>query len=203
MSAPSDEPFLIWEDEEPDSQQWWLARAHESEGEARELFVALDEVAGYLIGVVRRPPSTRYKVIAAIPLAENTDTFDSISNAKGAVAGWLASGSRVNVWHWRSARWSKFTLAHLPILVAGFIVGGVLGLLVAIFGVSSGLLGWPMLAAGLVIGVGAGPVLKFLVDRHPENAISGPWVRFMVISLAAISGAALVAGSVFALIWNA
>jgi hypothetical protein len=56
-----------------------------------------------------------------------------------------------------------------------------------------------MLAAGLVIGAGAGPALKFLANRRSKSAISGPWVRFTIITLAAISGAVLTAGGVLAL----
>ena len=203
MPNSSDDAFLIWEDEEPGGQQWWLARAHESGGEEREFFVAEDELAGYLIGVVRRPPAKGYKVIVAVSQAETTKRADAISGVKEAVYNWLTSGARVNVWRWRFARWSRFASAHLPITLAGFAVGAILGLLVAVFGVSSGLVGWPMLAAGLMIGAGAGPVLKFLVDRHVEKAVSGPWVRFTIISLAAITGAALMAGGVFMLFWGA
>jgi len=202
MPTISEDIFLIWEDEEPSGQQWWLSRAHEAEGEKRELFIAEDGLSGYLLGVVRRPPATRYKVIVAISMVGVAEKSDAVSDVKVAVADWLMSGSRGNVWRWRFTRWSKFTLAHFPITMAGLAIGGVFGLLVAFFGVSSGLVGWPMLAAGLVIGAGAGPALKFLVDRRPKNAVSGPWVRFAIITFAAVSGAVLTAGGVFALFWD-
>ena len=202
MSAPSDNVFLIWEDEEPGSEQWWLARAHEGAGKKREIFIAEDDLAGYLVGVMRRPPATRYKVIAAVPLADTGDRARAIADAKTAVANWLASGPRDNIWRWRLARWSKLAWSQFPITLAGFAVGSALGLVVAFFAVSSGLVGWPMLAAGLVIGAGSGPALKFLVDRRPKNAATGPWARFTIITLAAVIGASLTAGGVFTLFWE-
>ena len=202
MPTTRDDVFLIWEDEEPGSQQWWLARAHEPDGEQREIFIAQDDLVGYLIGVVRRPPATRYKVVAAVTLVDATEPSNAISDAKAAVSDWLARGSKGDVWRWRFARWSKLVSAHFPIALAGFGVGGLLGLLVAFFGVSSGLVGWPILLAGLVIGAGSGPVLQFLVDRRPKNATTGPWPRFVVVTLAAVLGAASTAGGVFVLFWG-
>jgi hypothetical protein len=199
MPTTSEDTFLIWEDEEPGGQQWWLARARESAGEKRDLFIAEDGLAGYLLGVVRRPSATSYKVVVAINMVGVAEKSVAVSDVKAVVADWLISGSKINVWQWRFTRWSKFALAHLLITMAGLSIGGALGLLVAFFGVSSGLVGWPMLAVGLVIGAGAGPALKFLVNRRSKSSISGPWVRFAIITLAAISGAVLTAGGVFAL----
>ncbi len=203
MSNKSNEPFLIWEDEGPGSQQWWLSRAHEPDGQCRELYIAEDSLTGHFIGVARRPQTSRYKVFAAIVSTGLSENVDALQEIKTLASEWINSGSKTNVWQWRFSRWSKFLFAHLPIAFAGFGVGGALGLLVAFFGVSSGLVGWPMLVAGLIIGAGAGPVLKFLVDRRPHRTITGPWVRFTVITFAAVVGAATMAGGFFALFWGA
>ncbi len=203
MSSTSGEVSLIWEDEEPGSPQWWLARAHESVDEKRDFFIAEDNMAGYLLGVVRRPPASRYKVIAAVPLLNTAARPDAISGVKTAVARWLMSGPRENIWRWRFARWSKLIWTHIPIAAAGFSVGAVLGFLVAFIAVSSGLVGWPMIIAGITIGAMAGPVLKFFVDRRPKHSAAGPWTRFTIITLAAASGAALAASGVFTQVWGA
>ena len=60
-----------------------------------------------------------------------------------------------------------------------------------------------MMIAGIAIGAGSGPVLKFLVDSRPKHAAAGPWTRFIVITLAAASGAALTASGVFTQFWGA
>ncbi len=203
MSTTSDAISLIWEDEKPGSPQWWLARAHESVDEKRDFFIAEDNLAGYLLGVVRHPPASRYKVVAAIPLLSEAARSDAIAGVKSAVASWLISGTRKHIWRWRIARWSKLLWTHFPIAAAGFCVGAALGFLVAFIAVSSGLIGWPMMVAGVVIGAGAGPALKFLVDRRPKHAVAGPWTRFAIITLAAASGAALAAGGVFTQLWGA
>ncbi len=202
MSTVPDDIFLIWEDEEPGGRQWWLARAHDVAGEEKEFFIAEDDLAGYLVGVVRCPPAARYRVIAAVPLPDPAARSIVIADIKTAAANWLASGLRGNLWRWRLTRWSKLAWSHFPTALAGFSVGGALGLLVAFFAVSSGLVGWPMLAAGLVIGAGSGPALKFLVDRRPKNAVAGPWTHFAIIALGAVMGAVLTAGGVFALFWG-
>ena len=193
---------MIWEDEGPESHQWWVSRAHEPDGQCREVYIAEDSLTGHLIGVARRPRTSRYSVFAAVLSKDASRNVDAIHDVKAFASEWLTSGSQKNVWHWRISRWSKLLSAHFPIAFAGFGVGGVLGLLVAFFGVSSGLVGWPMLAAGLLIGAGAGPVLKFLVDRRPHKTVTGPWVRFTVITLAAVMGAATMAGGFFALFWG-
>ncbi len=199
----SDQSFLIWEDEEPGSEQWWLARAHESDNASRDFFIAEDDLTGYLVGIVRRDNSSSYKVISATPISSGQDTLSFVSSAKAAVTLWVSTGEREHVWRWRLARWLKLTWLQTPIAFAGFVVGGLLGLIFGFFAVSSGIVGWPMLAAGLAIGAGAGPALKFLVDRRPKQPVVGPWVRFVVVTLSASAGAAVSAGGVFALFWGA
>ncbi|MEQ9449714.1 MAG: hypothetical protein RLN70_12555 [Rhodospirillaceae bacterium] len=198
---------MIWEDEEPGSARWWLARAHDASEKRRDFFIVEDDLAGFLVGVMRLAPSSRYRVVAAVLSEEHEDKSHALLAAKSAVTSWLASpkasGARRNVWRWRRARWSKLIWKHLPIAFAGFAVGAVLGLLVGVFAVTSGLVGWPMLVAGLIIGAGAGPALRYLVDRHPRHAPAGPWTRLAVITAAALIGAALSAGGVFALFWEA
>lgn len=203
MSATSDDATLHWEDEEPGSPQWWISRAHEPVHEKRDFFIAEDNMAGYLLGVVRRPPASRYKVVAAIPIVNAAARPAAIAGVKTAVARWLISGPRENIWRWRIARWSKLIWAHFPIAAAGFGVGAALGFLVAFIAASSGLIGWPMMIAGVVISAGSGPVLKFLVDKRPKHTVSGPWVRFIVVTLAAAAGAALTAGGAFTQFWSA
>jgi len=86
------------------------------------------------------------------------------------------------------------------------LIGGLLGFAVAMFAVSSGLVGWPMVLAGVFIGASAGTFLKFVADRKPSEgaspALAGSWGRFAVVTIAAMIGAGIGSGGVLMLFWN-
>lgn len=206
----SNDPFLIWEDAEPDDdtggERWWMSRAHdEKDGGIRDFFVAEDDISGYVLGVVRPRRSGAFKVIAAMPLGDAVHHSDAVAAVKEQVAGWLIAPheavTRSLVWRWRWRRTWVITRDNFPLAISGFVVGAVLGVAVALFAVSSGLVGWPMLATGLLIGAGAGWMLKRLADHKP-HALPGSWGRFAVVTVAAVIGTALSAGSIFTLFWN-
>jgi hypothetical protein len=205
-----DNPFLIWEEAEPDADaggdRWWLARAHdELDGGVRDFFIAEDDISGYLLGVVRPRRSGSFNVIAATPLSEAVHVSDALTVVKDQVAGWLVepreSSTRSWVRRWRRRRSWVITRDNFPLAFSGFLVGAVMGLVISLFAVSSGLVGWPMLVSGIFIGAGAGWLLKRLADLRPK-ALPGSWGRFGVVMAAAIFGTALSAGSIFTLFWN-
>ncbi|MBD25868.1 MAG: hypothetical protein CMG46_12850 [Candidatus Marinimicrobia bacterium] len=197
MSSALEKVVLSWEDKDPSSHQWWLARAQEPAGRKRDFFIAEDKIAGYLIGLVRYPPAVNYKVIAATPLTTSPVSSSGTAEVKAAVAGWIASGQRENIWLWRIARLSKMIWNQLPIIAAGFFLGTLIGFLVSFVAESSGLMGWPMMVVGGLIGAGSGPVLKFILDCCPESKVNGPWTRLIVITLSAIFGSVIAAGILF------
>ncbi len=200
--------FLIWEDEGPGSGHWWLTRAHEMNAAGRRDFlIAEDDLTESVICITRPPGGRRYAVIAVMWMDDFASRADAVAAAKTAAAQWLDvphdPAARQTVQRWRLVRLWRIIWRHLPLAFAGFGLGAVLGLAVALFAVSSGLVGWPMFAAGLLIGAGSGLALKFLVDRRSRAAeISGPWARFFVLTAAAAAGAALAAGGIFILFWN-
>jgi hypothetical protein len=209
MTAPTiNSAFLIWEDEDPGSDRWWITRAREASAAGRrDFFIAEDDLTNVLVCVMLPERARRYHIITVIFLGEFAARSDALSAAKTAVVDWLDAPhdpvTRQIVQRWRLLRLSKTIWRNLPLALAGFAIGGALGLMVAVFAVSSGLVGWPMLLAGLVIGAGAGPALKYLIDRRSAAAtVSGPWGRFALVTIAAIMGAAVLAGGVFTLFWN-
>lgn len=66
---------------------------------------------------------------------------------------------------WRVLRFREHVRRNLPFLFLGFCVGMLLGLAVVMFTLSTGFSGWPVVAAGVVLGAAIGPLLKMLVDR--------------------------------------
>lgn len=204
------DPFLIWEEAEPDDapggDRWWLARAHdEIAGGMRDFFIAEDDISGYLLGVVRPRRSGGFKVIAAIALSEVVHMSDGVALVKDQVTGWLVTpkepATRSQVRRWRRRRNWVIARDNFPLAFFGFLVGAALGLVIALFAVSSGLVGWPMLASGILLGAGGGWLLKRLADLRP-HALPGSWGRFAVVMIAAMLGTAISAGSVFTLFWN-
>jgi hypothetical protein len=205
-----EDSFLIWEEAEPDntagSDRWWLARAHDEVGGGiRDFFIAEDDISGYMLGVVRPRLSGKFNVIAATPLSEAVHIGDAVGFIKEQVAAWLAAprdaAVRGQVRRWRRHRSWVIARDNLPLALSGLLVGALLGIVVALFSVSSGLVGWPMLITGVLIGAGAGWLLKRLADLRP-HALPGSWGRFVLVTAAAITGTALSAGSIFTLFWN-
>jgi len=208
MTAPIHGAFLIWEDEDANSDRWWLSRARESAAaDRRDFFIAEDDVTNVLVCVLLPHGARRYHVLSIVPLDEYVNVNEAIAVAKQAVVTWQNAPHepimRQMVQRWRLRRGLTLMWRSVPLIAAGFAVGGVLGLLVAVFAVTSNLIGWPMLVAGIVLGAAAGPLLKFLVDRRSAAAtVSGPWKRFTMVTIAAILGAATFAGAVFTLFWS-
>jgi hypothetical protein len=209
FSLPSSlrsDPFLIWEEAEPDGERWWLARAHdEDNGDIRDFFIAEDDISGYLLGVVRPRRSGRFKVAAAVLLSDTISRNDAVATIKEQMTTWLvephAAATRRVVQQWRRRRSWNIAWGNFPLASTAYLIGALLGLIVALFAVSSGLVGWPMFVAGLLIGAGAGSVLKYIADRRPP-ALPGSWGRFVLVIVAAILGAATTAGGVLTLFWN-
>lgn len=208
MTAPLHSAFLIWEDEDANSEHWWLSRARESGAAGRrDFFIAEDDVTNVLVCVLLPHGARRYHVLSIVSLDEHVNVGEAMAVAKNAAIEWLNAPHepvmRQIVQRWRLRRALTMIWRNVPLALAGFAVGGILGLLVAIFAVTSNLIGWPMLAVGIVLGAAAGPLLKFLVDRRSAAAtVSGPWKRFTMVTIAAILGAATFAGAVFTLFWS-
>lgn len=217
--APPDAGFLIWEDVEADSHAnphapWWLSRAHEqTAGGERDFFIAEDDITGYVVGVFLPRTSGahggNYRVITATPLGDAVNLLDAIATVKEQIAAWLAgpedSAARARVARWRRRRSWVIARTNLPLALGAFIIGGLLGFAVAMFAVSSGLIGWPMILAGVFIGASAGSFLKLIADKKPTGAspaLAGSWGRFAVVTASAMIGAGLVSGAVLTLFWT-
>ncbi len=203
-------PVLLWEDADPASgaAPWWLAHAQdETDHGARDFLIAEDDISGFLIGIVKSHESATYRVIAATLLSEAPYKGAAVATIKDQIAGWLVAPREVAtlgfVRRWRHRRFWVITRSNLPLAVGAFIVGGALGLVITLFALSSGLAGWPMLVAGIVVGASAGPLLKRIADRKPKSgtslALAGSWGRFAVVTIAAVAGAGLAAGSILTL----
>jgi hypothetical protein len=197
-----DAAFLIWEDRQENSGQWWLTRARHP---GADFFIAEDDFTGRLLVMVRRPaPAGGYKVTGAVRLG-NTTLDDAIVVAKGQALGWLrapgASPYRREVTRWRLHRFLSLSWRQLPLAVAAFLIGAALGFAVALFAVSTELVGWPMLVIGLALGAAAGPVLRFIADRKLSSGL-GPWARFAVVTVSALLGAALTVGGGMMMFWD-
>jgi len=208
MTALIHSAFLIWEDEDANSDRWWRARARESGAAGRrDFFIAEDDVTNVLVCVLLPHGARRYHVLSIIPLDEYVHVSEAMAAAKATVVEWLNAphepAMRQIVQRWRLLRGLTMIWRTVPLVLAGLGVGGVVGSLVAIFAVTSNLIGWPMLAIGVVLGAAAGPLLKFLIDRRSAAAtVSGPWKRFATVTIAAIVGATIFAGAIFTLFWN-
>lgn len=213
-------PFLIWEDAEPEpapgTTHWWLARAYDTSAAAgpRDFFIAEDDISGYVLGVVRPrgedAAQSEFRVIAAILRSEVLHLADAVALLKEQIAGWLVApredGVRLGVGRWRRRRRWIIARTNFPLAAAAFFIGAFLGFAVAMFAVSSGLVGYPMLVAGLSIGAIAGWCLKLIADRKPHHdespALVGSWGRFAVVTLSALLGAGLGSGIILTLFWS-
>jgi hypothetical protein len=169
------------------------------------VFVAADGLTKSLLCIGRAGATgSRYTVLAVIGDFNDRDRDIRIATAKEATARRLADpladvGGSVLLW--RLGRFGRLILNQAPLGLAAFALGGLLGLAVGLFAVSTALVGWPMLAAGLVIGAASGPLIKFLIDRR-FSSVLGPWGRFMVATLSAAAGALVTAGGLLTLYWT-
>ena len=220
LPSSQNPPFLIWEDADPDPtpgvERWWLARAHdETNVGIRDFFIAEDDVSGYVVGIVRPRPmagvaNASFKVIAATLLSEAIHVADAVSIVKDQVTGWLATPGEIAtlrlVGRWRRHRAWVIARVNSPLAAGAFSIGAFLGFAVAMFAVSSGLVGFPMLVTGLLIGAVAGWCLKLIADHKPDAptspALAGSWGRFAVVTVAALVGAGLASGSILTLFWS-
>jgi len=205
---------LDWEQTTPEAGagSWWLARAHDdAQADARDFFIAVDDLSGYLVGMVRPRQSGAYKVIAATPLGDALYLSDATVAIKDQIADWLREPHGKTTIHlvhsWRRRRFWIIARANLPLATGAFFVGGLLGITVALGTVWTGIAGWPMLVSALLIGSGAGFILKRIADGMPKSgasqALTGSWVRFIIVTMAAIVGAGLgSAGLLTFLFWN-
>ncbi|MSO72940.1 MAG: hypothetical protein EXQ84_04945 [Rhodospirillaceae bacterium] len=207
--------ILVWEDARPDDSSprpWWLVRATDA-GAARDFFVVEDDVSGYLVGVVRRRPGRKFEMIAAALLGSTEQISggraDGIAILKDLVADWQRAPHKAalgqGVRRWRRRRTWAIARSNFPMASGAFAIGGLLGFAIGMFAVSSGAVGLPFIGVGLMIGAVAGTLLKLIAERKPPpaaaGALAGSWERFIVVSFAALLGAAMGSGVVLALFW--
>jgi hypothetical protein len=200
---------LIWEDATASSREnlWWISRARDEDaGNARDFIVAEDQISNHIVGMMRSGRDGHYVVIAASPLSEAVHIDDVILTVKDQIAGWLAApldpAARGFVRRWRRTRDWVLVRRNFPLALAAFFVGAAVGFLIATVAVSWSLVGWSVLALGLVVGASGGFVLKFIADRKKSEALLGAWQRFIVITLAATCGVVATSVAAFAVFWN-
>lgn len=212
MSASPEIPHITealhWDDTDPATGRWWLSRARDaSVGSSRDFFIAQDDMTDSLIGLLRVPPESHYTVLAAAFL----DKFESRAAAAAAVkhdiAAVLARGETANevfrgLRYWRFIRVVTVARKNLPFVLLGLGAGALLGLVVALFAVWTGFVGWPIVAAGVALGAAAGVLLKIAVEAYRAKAVAGPWGRFAIIMLGAIVGAGATAAGTLVLFWH-
>jgi hypothetical protein len=206
-AADGDEPpILIWEDESPGSPHWWLARAHHG---PRQFYIAYDELTAHLVSVERLATGAGFAAIAvaAAGSGQGGDVAEALQAAKRATADAVAGASsgarateRAALRAWRLRRALALMRRQAPLAATAFLVGALLALAVALFAVSTDLVGWPMLAVGIAIGAGSGLVLRWLSMRRLAPDL-GPWSRLALAMCAAGAGAAAAAGGFLALFW--
>ncbi len=191
---------LIWEDELAESQSWWLSRARAGD---LQLFIAVDPMTSSLLCLARNSiKPDRYDVLVVV--RQRFDMTATLGAAKEAVAIKVANPLAEVGWPimgWRAVRAGHVVLNQGPLILVSLLLGALLGLAVALYAVSTQLVGWPMLGAGIVIGAASGPPLKFLVDRRFKSVL-GPWGRFWVATVSAAIGAVFTAGGLLTLFWD-
>ncbi len=197
---------LVWEDADPGSGVWWLSRAHD---DARDFFIAEDPLTGFVVAVVTPRRSGHFRVVAAIRLADVLNFYDAVAAIKSQVHLSLTHPEvatvRELVHRWRRRRTWVLIRDNLPLGTAAYLIGSLLGFFIAVFAISSGLAGAPIVFVGMLIGAMGGSFLKFLADRKPRKeslALAGSWGRFAVITAGAILGAGLTSAGVLTLFWN-
>ncbi len=182
---------LIWEDDTSATPAWWNSRAGFGD---RQFFIARDPVTADLLGIVRTPIAP-YTVIAVSRDGEGAAVALKLRVAEFAVAE-LIPGPDVRGWKTRRAL--KRIVGFAPLALLATLTGALIGAAVALFAISTGLLGWPMAVVGVVFGAGTGPVLKALVERK-RGPDDGAWPRFLAATVFAALGAALAAGGLLVL----
>jgi hypothetical protein len=193
---------LIWEDEPHESQAWWLTRTRCGD---LQVFIVSDQLTTSLLCLSRsgaRPNA--YDVLAVIPELLYPNRLAAVVAAKHGVAIKMSNpqaeiGRPISAW--RFTRGLKMALNQAPLAATAFLLGALLGLAVALFAISTSMIGWPMLAVGIIIGAASGPLLKLLVDRRFKSLL-GPWGRFWVATLSAALGAFAAAGGLLTLFWT-
>lgn len=188
---------LIWEDEPAGSTSWWLSRARSHD---LQLFIATDPLTNSFLCLARSNTRPDHYDILVV-MAQATD---ALAKAKHAVAVKLVQPLAQlgePLFRWKLRRGAKMALNQAPLASSAFLLGALLGLAVALFAISTSLVGWPMLAAGIGIGAASGPLLKILIDKKFKS-ILGPWGRFWVATLSAAFGALIAAGGLLTLFWS-
>ncbi len=204
---------LAWEDTDPTAGRWWLSRARDtSTGAARDVFIAEDDMTDALIGLLRIPPESNYTVLAAAFLDRFESRGAAVAVLKGDVlsallgmgGGQSARSAEVgrSLRRWRLIRLGTIARKNLPFLLLGAAAGALLGLAVALFAVWTGLVGWPIVAAGIALGAAAGYFLKMAVEVTRAKAVAGPWGRFAIIMLGATLGAGVTVAGALMLFWH-
>ena len=209
MEHDQSQPPLFWEDEAAGTGRWWLARAREIVPEGRiDYFIAEDDLTAAFVAVALLPGARGYTVIGVAPFGAGT-SGSAVMAAKAAVSAWRPrKGSRRllsqrwPVYRWRFVRFARLIERDLPLALAGFVAGVVLGLVMAFIASSSQLGGGSLVVAGAVLGACAGPALKVLVNRDFETPHPRPWARFAVLTVAAIAGAVAAAAVTLTIYWS-
>jgi hypothetical protein len=140
---------LIWEDDTSATPAWWLSRANEG---ARQFVIARDPDQRCLLGIVR-VPGADYRVIAVERDGAAVPTLKSRLSMLASAPD-LRIGPEVRAWKTRRALVAVVRL--VPLALAAALAGGAIGAVVALFAISTGLIGWPMAAVGVALGTGAG-----------------------------------------------
>jgi hypothetical protein len=204
---------LAWEDADPAAGRWWISRARDtSTGAARDVFIAEDDITDALIGLLRMPPESNYTVLAATFL----DRFESRAAAAAVLKDDVLSALlglrdgqsersaevRRSLRRWRFIRLGTIARKNLPFLLLGAAAGALLGLAVALFAVWTGLVGWPIVAAGIALGAAAGYFLKMAVEVSRAKAVAGPWGRLAITMLGATVGAGVTVAGALMAFWH-
>jgi ABC-type enterobactin transport system permease subunit len=144
-----------------------------------------------------------------MPLSDAINPGDAVALVKEQIAAWVMApedfAARARVSRWRRRRSWVIAQTNLPLALGAFVIGGLLGFAVAMFAVSSGLIGWPMILAGVFIGASAGAFLKFIADKKSASgspALAGSWGRFAVVTTSALIGAGVISGTVLTFFWT-
>ncbi|MBX7201410.1 MAG: hypothetical protein K1X51_18750 [Rhodospirillaceae bacterium] len=203
MSQETPQPPLFWEDETASSGRWWFARARETVPEGHiDYFIAEDDLTAAFVAVALLPSARNYTVIGVAPFGTGA-SGSAIMAAKTAVTAWRGGDrKRWAIYRWRFARFARLIERDLPLALAGFVAGVVLGLVMAFIASSSQLGGSALVIAGAIIGACAGPALKVLVNRDFESPHPRPWARFAVATVSAVAGAIAAAAVTLTIYWS-
>ena len=160
-----------------------------------------------LIGLLRVPPQSRYNVLAVVFLSRFDSHAAATSALKANVVEALSpaknrAGVRGALLQWRAAHAAAILRKNFPALLLGLAGGTLLGLAVAFFALWTNLVGWPIVAAGVVLGAAAGYLLKLTAEVFRGAVAPEPWVRFAVLMLGTVAGAGITAAVALLLFWH-